>query len=266
MACVIGSGSWGLAISSCIKCKNFSARSELISAFDEDIIFLALRAEDLYSFFEQYGKKMEGKIICSAVKGIFSYNQILTSKEVEKYDLNYAMLSGPNFADQVSAGVPTITTIASKNLNNSVVLSDLFRGTNIEVQISDDVISCEIFGIFKNVIALIAGYLDFLGKAENEKFFIITKLVAEVFDICTFFGGNPHNSFVLSCGVGDLFLTAGSSKSRNYRFGFSGFDSKFLNDTTVEGVRSLTCVSYLQKCGLKLDTMNWIQGLVHQIL
>jgi glycerol-3-phosphate dehydrogenase (NAD(P)+) len=132
------------------------------------------------------------------------------------------VLSGPNLALEIAQGVPTASVAASHCLSSATAVQSLFLGAPVptfRVYTSSDVIGVELGGAVKNVIAIGAGICDGLGFGDNAKAALITRGLAETLRLGLFLGATPSTFLGLS-GVGDLFATANSRLSRNYRVGY----------------------------------------------
>jgi glycerol-3-phosphate dehydrogenase (NAD(P)+) len=128
-----------------------------------------------------------------------------------------AFLSGPSFAAEVQRHLPTALTIAASHEETATHFMALFPEW-IKTYRSEDVIGAEVAGAYKNVIAIAAGVSDALGLGNNARAALVTRGLAEMARFGLFFGAKVE-SFMGLAGVGDLFLTASSTLSRNYRVG-----------------------------------------------
>ncbi|KAI8619350.1 6-phosphogluconate dehydrogenase [Chytriomyces sp. MP71] len=128
-------------------------------------------------------------------------------------------LSGPSFAAEVVKRQPTCVSVASRKKERALRAQAVFHAPHFRVYDSSDVVGVEIAGALKNVIALAAGACAGLGFQQNARAAIITRGLAEIMRIGVKLGADPL-TFSGLAGVGDLFLTAQSEKSRNYTVGF----------------------------------------------
>ncbi|KAJ3238773.1 hypothetical protein HDU78_003336 [Chytriomyces hyalinus] len=128
-------------------------------------------------------------------------------------------LSGPSFAAEVVRRQPTCVSVASTVRERALRAQAVFHAPHFRVYDSGDVIGVEVAGAMKNVIALAAGACAGLGYQQNARAAIITRGLAEIMRIGVKLGADPL-TFSGLAGVGDLFLTAQSEKSRNYTVGF----------------------------------------------
>lgn len=165
-------------------------------------------------------------------------------------DHPYAVLSGPSFAREVAAGLPTAVCIASKNTAQRNDLINRFNSPIFRVYPSDDVIGTEIGGVAKNVIAIATGISDGMELGANSRSAIITRGLAEIITLGTAIGGKMETFIGLS-GLGDLILTCGDNQSRNRRLGLAIGKGKNLEEAeqeigqVVEGKNSADLVEKL---------------------
>lgn len=127
-------------------------------------------------------------------------------------------LSGPSFAREVAARHPTIVVAASRSTSHARAVRDLFSTPEFRVYSSDDVISVELGGALKNVVAIAAGMAEGLRYGHNTTAGLITRGLAEITRLGVARGGNPLTFAGLS-GMGDLVLTCTGALSRNRTVG-----------------------------------------------
>ncbi len=130
-----------------------------------------------------------------------------------------AFLSGPSFASEIAARQPTAVTVASKTLQRAQWAQQLFHADHFRVYTSDDPIGLQVAGALKNVVAIAAGASQGIGFEANSRAALITRGLAEITRVGVAIGANPLTFKGLG-GVGDLFLTCTSEKSRNFTVGY----------------------------------------------
>ncbi len=130
----------------------------------------------------------------------------------------YAVLSGPNLAIEVARGVPTASVAASPNAHLASQIQMMLTGRSFRVYTSRDVVGVELGGALKNVFAIGAGISDGLGFGDNTKGAFLARSLREM-SILGCAMGAERTTFLGLSGVGDLFATAASRLSRNYRLG-----------------------------------------------
>lgn len=128
-------------------------------------------------------------------------------------------LSGPSFASEVATHQPTAVVAASHDPARAQVVQALFHAPQFRVYTSVDPVGVELAGALKNVIAIAAGAAIGLGFQMNTRAALITRGLAEMRRIGVALGANPL-TFEGLAGVGDLFLTCSSEKSRNFQVGY----------------------------------------------
>ncbi len=129
-----------------------------------------------------------------------------------------ATISGPSFATEVAAGLPTALTVACADQATANFLSTWFRNDTTRVYSSTDLVGVQLGGVVKNVLAIAAGISDGLGYGANARAALITRGLAELTRFGVALGGQPA-TFTGLTGVGDLILTCTDDQSRNRRFG-----------------------------------------------
>ncbi|OQX74024.1 MAG: glycerol-3-phosphate dehydrogenase [Campylobacteraceae bacterium 4484_4] len=135
-----------------------------------------------------------------------------------------AFLSGPSFAAEVMQGLPCALVVSAEDPHLATKYADAFPDW-IKAYVSDDVIGAEVCGAYKNVIAIASGICDGLKLGNNARASLISRGLVEMDRFGRVFGAEDKTFLGLS-GAGDLFLTASSRLSRNYRVGFSLAEGK----------------------------------------
>ncbi|MCS6957771.1 MAG: NAD(P)H-dependent glycerol-3-phosphate dehydrogenase [Aquificaceae bacterium] len=215
----------------------------VIIALPVQAIDKVLREEDI-----------SGKVFISASKGL----EVSTNRRVSQIirdinpDAKVFCLSGPSFAAEVSKGLPTALVLAGNDLEEMERIRVAISSETFRVYLSQDLVGVELGGALKNVIAIACGISDGLGFGENARASLITRGLAEMVRIGVALGAKRETFYGLS-GVGDLFLTASSSQSRNRSFGYmlgQGLSVeealKALNQT-VEGIHTVRAVYELSR-------------------
>jgi glycerol-3-phosphate dehydrogenase (NAD(P)+) len=129
-----------------------------------------------------------------------------------------AVLSGPNFAEEVAVGLPAAAVIASEDHELALALQEAINSMAFRVYVNDDLTGVELCAAAKNVIALAAGGVDGLGLGDNPKAALITRGLAEMARLGEAAGARPE-TFSGLAGMGDLMVTCWSRQGRNRRAG-----------------------------------------------
>lgn len=133
------------------------------------------------------------------------------------------MLAGPSFADEVVRGLPTRLTLGMRAASAEAAatagaLADAWRDAGIELELCDDEVGVQVAGALKNAVAIACGMAVAQGLGENARAAIVARGLEDMRRLTLALGGRSETLF-RSSGVGDLFLTASSSHSRNTRLG-----------------------------------------------
>ena len=129
-----------------------------------------------------------------------------------------AVLSGPNFAQEIAAGLPAAAVVASEDEELATWLQHEINSLTFRVYVNTDLIGVELCAAAKNVIALASGAVDGLAFGDNAKAALITRGLAEMSRLAAACGARPE-TFAGLAGMGDLIATCWSRLSRNRRAG-----------------------------------------------
>jgi glycerol-3-phosphate dehydrogenase (NAD(P)+) len=156
-----------------------------------------------------------------ATKG-FELDTLLLPHQVAREVLGdkrrIAVLSGPTFAREVGAGLPTAMTVASPDAHYAQQLARELSSANFRAYSSTDIMGVEIGGAVKNALAVGAGLSDGLGFGANTRVALITRGLKEMTRLGVALGAHT-DTFMGLAGLGDLVLTCTDDQSRNRRFG-----------------------------------------------
>lgn len=285
---IIGSGSWGIALAIHLaklgnkikvwsfmkeeadlinnekKCKflpnvNLPENIECMLNYedvikDSEYILHVTPSKVTRNIIKEYKKYITDQPIIMCSKGC----ELETLNTLEKVVLeeipnaNFAALSGPSHAEEVSVGIPTAIVIASRNNKLSEELQDLFMNENLRVYTSNDVDGVELGGAFKNIIAFCAGIGVGLGLGDNSYAALITRGLNEITNLGIKLGAKRETFYGLA-GLGDLIVTCGSKHSRNRSAGMLLGQGKNINEIkqeigmTIESIDNIEVAYKLSK-------------------
>jgi glycerol-3-phosphate dehydrogenase (NAD(P)+) len=131
-----------------------------------------------------------------------------------------AVLTGPNFAHEIAAGLPAAAVIAAADAALREAVASLLGTPSFRLYGNDDPIGAQVGGAAKNVIAIAAGAVIGAGLGENARAALITRGLAELARLAIALGGRAETVMGLS-GLGDLLLTCTGAASRNYSLGLA---------------------------------------------
>jgi glycerol-3-phosphate dehydrogenase (NAD(P)+) len=255
---VIGAGSWGTTLAGLLAGKGYSVylwirEHELaysMSQLYENTWFLPgitlpkslLMSEDISQvvkgaeyiivvvpsqFFRAIIQEMRvhlvnNPVILSASKGIEveglkTMSQVV-SEELKGLSPQYAVLSGPSFATEVSQGLPTAVSLGCALTSTGQHLQEILSTETFRVYYTHDYLGVELGGALKNVMAIAAGISDGLGFGTNARAALITRCLAEMSRLGEAMGARKETFMGLS-GLGDLVLTCTGDLSRNRSVG-----------------------------------------------
>ena len=214
-----------------------------------------------------------GQLVVTVSKGI-ELDTLLTPSEILR-DLGVAparvvALSGPSFAAEVAAGLPTAIVAAGADHTEVCRVRDLFSTSSFRVYSSGDIVSAELGGALKNVIAIAVGISDGLGLGRNTRAALITRGLAEITRLGASRGGDPLTFAGLS-GMGDLVLTCTGDLSRNRMVGLAIGEGRPLTevlagmDEVTEGV--VTCLSARDlavRAGVEMPITHEVCAVLHE--
>jgi glycerol-3-phosphate dehydrogenase (NAD(P)+) len=140
------------------------------------------------------------------------------AREVLGTQRSIAVLSGPTFAREVGAGLPTAMTVASPDAAFAAALARDLSSARFRAYTSTDIVGVEVGGAVKNVLAVGAGLSDGLGFGANTRVALITRGLVEMTRLGTALGAQ-RETFMGLAGLGDLVLSCTDDQSRNRRFG-----------------------------------------------
>jgi len=218
-AVVVGAGAWGTAFAKVLRDREHDVTVASRETLDEapyeeaDLVVLAVPSS---AFGEVLGHVRGSAPVLSLVKGLDPATGNRLSSLV--LDRPVAVLSGPNMADEVSAGLPAAAVIASVDEALAIRLQEAVNSPVFRVYSNDDVTGVELCGAAKNVIALAAGGVDGLGLGDNAKAALINRGLVEMTRLGEAYGAEP-DTFAGLAGMGDLMVTCFHPSGRNRRAG-----------------------------------------------
>jgi glycerol-3-phosphate dehydrogenase (NAD(P)+) len=190
------------------------------------------------------------------------------AKEILGTKHAYAVLSGPSFASEVAAGLPTAVVIASENTAFATDLMHRFNSPVFRAYLSTDMIGVEVGGAVKNVLAVATGITDGMKLGANARSALITRGLAEMVRLGLALGGHNETFMGLS-GLGDLVLTCTDNQSRNKRFGLALGSGKSTEEAereigqVIEGKRNAELVVKLaNKMHVEMPIANTVWDIL----
>jgi glycerol-3-phosphate dehydrogenase (NAD(P)+) len=241
---VIGAGKWGQALYHAFSQNNevvISSRTpkdipnfvSMEEALAYEYLVIAIPAQAVRGWMEKHFVDKGQKILVAA-KGIETSTGAFLNEVYEAFvsEERLAYISGPSFAAEVQQSLPTALMISSTNQELAWKYAESLPNF-IKGYVSDDVVGAEVSGAYKNVIAIAGGVCDGLKLGNNARAALISRGLVEMTRFGEAFGAKTE-TFLSLGGAGDLFLTASSTLSRNYRVGLGLAEGKAMNTILEE--------------------------------
>lgn len=301
--CIVGGGSWGIALASVLSENNRDVTLYMRSSEQKEYILKNKRSPKyLKDFIFPDNIKLTDDIksvsgcdvvvlatpfqkmeeILLEIKPYISQETVLlnVSKglniencETGEYFANkvcphnkYAVLSGPSHAEEVSKKMITTVVICSNDIEIAKDLQDLFMNEYFRVYIHTDVSGVEVAGALKNVIAIGSGILKGINEGDNARAALITRGLVEISRLGKKMGCNML-TFMGLAGMGDLIVTATSVHSRNFRAGVlfgDGVPVERLEEEVGETVEGLKTVKAAHILAKKYDVEMPITEAIYE--
>jgi glycerol-3-phosphate dehydrogenase (NAD(P)+) len=241
--------------------------------FEGDIILCVTPSQHLRGVISHIAPMLtRDQIILSASKGLEETTFLRMSQVIASVTGNpCAVLSGPSFAQEVAAGIPTALVAAAHDPRLSQIIQRDFSSPTLRIYTNDDVAGVELGGTLKNVIALAAGVVTGLNLGHNSSAALITRGIAEITRLAVACGGRRQTLAGLS-GLGDLVLTCTGSLSRNRSVGIELGKGRQLDDIlaglngkVAEGVRSTTAALGLaSRYDVEMPITEQMDAILHR--
>ncbi len=241
---IIGAGKWGQALYHAYSqnndvvissrhtkaLENFVPMSEALKC---EYLVIAIPAQFVRGWMEENFVDHGQKILVAA-KGIETSTGAFLNEVYGSFVSadRLAFISGPSFAAEVQKSLPTALIISSTNHELAQTYADALPKF-IKGYVSSDVVGAEVSGAYKNVIAIAGGVCDGLGLGNNARAALISRGLVEMTRFGEAFGAK-NETFLSLGGAGDLFLTASSTLSRNYRVGLGLAKGKDMDEILSE--------------------------------
>ena len=238
---------------------------ELPQIVQDQPVLLAVPMQRLAGFLDEYGRRLNQGHLVACCKGV----ELTTGRSPTQIisqivpDALPAILTGPSFAKDIAAGLPTALTLACADADAGQHLQQRLTTPNLRLYRTTDVIGAELGGALKNVIAIACGAVIGARLGDSARAALMTRGFAEMTRMAAALGAQPETLSGLS-GFGDLVLTASSELSRNYCFGLSiGRGEVYDPSITVEG--AATAQAALEKAtglGIEMPVTQAVTALV----
>jgi glycerol-3-phosphate dehydrogenase (NAD(P)+) len=241
-----------------------------------DMLVLVPPSQVMRSVMKQAAEYIEARtLLVSAAKGIendtlMPMSEVLFEVLPKPLSSGLAFLSGPSFAREVAAGMPTAVVAAASREQVARRVQEIFSTDTFRVYTNEDIIGVDLGGALKNVIAVAAGVSDGLGFGYNTRAALITRGLAEMTRLGMAMGANPA-TFAGLAGMGDLVLTCTGDLSRNRTVGVELGRGKKLEDIlsgmkmVAEGVKTtLSAYQLARKLGVEAPIIDQMYRILYE--
>ena len=251
--------------------KSLKITNQLEDLSELDILFVVIPTQYIQATLKPLKRIIKRNcILVNCAKGIDIKSTSLISEVINKTlpSNRLAIMSGPNFALEIALGKPTATLVAAQKISDAKYIANLISSKTFRPYLSNDIIGAQICGAMKNVYAIGCGIIVGKNFGENAVASVIARSFAEIKSVGKKLGAQPETLSGLS-GLGDLFLTCSSKKSRNFSLGFDLAKGKKLENllrskkTIAEGAYT---VKAIKKLGKKLKLSLPLNDAIYKIL
>ena len=277
--CVIGGGAWGSALAHVARTAGHSVAvwsrraPDSAAVASADALIVAVPAQAVRGALAAIAPHLRpSTAIIIGAKGIEQGTGLLMNRVVKEIlpENDSMVLSGPSFAADVLAGLPTAVVIAGPTLGMAADWAKALSLPQFRIYASDDVVGVEIGGALKNVLAIACGITDGQELGDSARAALTTRGFAELNRFAQKLGARPDTIMGLS-GLGDLLLTSSSRQSRNYAFGHalgggtSVAEALALSTGVVEGAFTVRIAQVLaHKHGVEMPIVDAVHAVVDQ--
>jgi glycerol-3-phosphate dehydrogenase (NAD(P)+) len=238
-----------------------------------DALLLAAPAQHLRALAEALRPALPGGVpVVICAKGIEEETGALLSEAIAATlpRAPLAVLSGPTFAAEVAAGLPTAVTLACADDGLGQRLIGALGTRSFRPYLGHDLVGAEIGGAIKNVLAIACGIVAGRRLGDNARAALVTRGLAEMVRLALAKGGKPETLMGLS-GLGDLVLTCTGLQSRNHSLGVALGEGRLLADilaerrSVAEGVSSAAAaVALARRLGVEMPITEAVDAILHR--
>ncbi len=228
---VLGLGAWGETLSALLRHQGHALQSwsrrrggdPAAALAGADVALVAVSMAGVRELAPALAPRWPDQLpLVSCSKGI-DLEQLCTPSQLwhqHRQDLPLLVLSGPNLATELAAGLPAASVLASADAALAHRLQHALSSERLRLYTNADPVGTEVAGALKNVMAIAAGICDGLQLGTNAKASLLCRALVEMGTVIEGLGGTASSLYGLA-GLGDLLATANSTLSRNYRFGLA---------------------------------------------
>ncbi len=238
-----------------------------------DVLILATPSPFLKQHLKKLKRKLDKKIIVTAIKGIVPDENMIVSDYFEQYysvpNENIMVLAGPCHAEEVALERLSYLTIGCSDRNKARIMAQRFTTSFVRTSISDDILGIEYSSVMKNIYSIAAGICNGLKYGDNFQAVLISNAIQEISRFCN--AVNPlHRDINEPAYLGDLLVTAYSNFSRNRLFGNmigKGYSVKMAQmemEMIAEGYYATKCIHEInEKYHIEMPIVDAIYEILY---
>ena len=234
-----------------------------------DVYVFALPSKIIPHFLDKHGMSLNPQgLFINLSKGVYEGMETVVERISKALNTkNVVTLKGPSFANELINHSATLMTLGYSTKVQLLQVSAILEDTSIRIDSTMDVRGVELLSVLKNIYAILMGVVDARYNSANTRFMVMTKAYSELCVLLSILGGRRETA-LLSCGYGDLGLTALNDLSRNRTLGLligKGFfcHDSLNNSVILEGVNSIRFVAdYIEETKHRdLPLFRYLQNL-----
>jgi glycerol-3-phosphate dehydrogenase (NAD(P)+) len=228
--------------------------TDLAALAGAEAILLVVPAQQTGAFLAEHGDALPDAPLVLCAKGVdartLELQTGIAAAHVPGQPL--AALTGPGFAAEIAAGLPTALTLACADQSLGRALQAGLSTRRLRLYLTDDFVGAQLGGALKNVVAIACGIAEGARLGHSARAALMTRGFAEMTRLAVAMGARPETLAGLS-GLGDLSLTCNSEKSRNFALGRALGAGETRPGGTVEGVATARAACQLgDRMGVEL--------------
>lgn len=230
---------------------------------NSELLVLVTPSDTIRKMCQDIKKYYNNQEILLASKGMEN-DKLLTDVIKEELNVEASVIMGPSFAEEIGENIPTYVELSGNRDLINYLESDIFS-----ITYNNDHIGLQVGGALKNVVTVASGIVEGLGYKVNTVSYVITEGLREIKEIGLKLGAIESTFYGLS-GLGDLYGTSLSNKSRNKRAGILLGQGKKLDEIykevgqTIEGLDTVKDVKYIiDKYNLDCPLINNLYEIIY---
>ena len=236
---------------------------------DVSAILMVIPSQQLRCFLQEHDLSSVTCPIALCAKGVETRTGKLQSEILAESlpNVPVAVISGPGFAAEITAGKPTALSIACSDEKIGKTLQQSLSSAMLRLYLSNDLTGVQLGGALKNVYAIACGIVVGADLGDSARAALMARSFSEMSRLAKKMGAKSETLSGLS-GLGDLALTCTSAQSRNFAFGEAlGRTGVFGSGKTVEGIATAKAtIALADQQGVDMPIANVVADVLEKNL